>query len=90
MNEGLKAFLEAHLVPWLNAVLAPVHSWLNAIPPFGWRVAVCLYLVVGSLWTLALRRSSVYAGAPDQAVWRDLRWWVPLVLLPYLLLYLFV
>jgi hypothetical protein len=37
-----------------------------------------------------LRRSYIYAGAPDQARWRDLRWWIPWLLGPYLFLYLFL
>jgi hypothetical protein len=29
-------------------------------------------------------------GSPDQARWRDLRLWIPVILVPYLLIYLFI
>jgi hypothetical protein len=29
-------------------------------------------------------------GSPDKARWRDLRLWVPILLVPYLLIYLFI
>ena len=81
-------WLEQLLVPVLQSVLDPWHTLLNAMPSWVWRLAVCVYLVAGCLWVVFLRRSFIFAGAPDEANWRDLRRWVPLILLPYLLIYL--
>lgn len=90
MGSWLKSLLENQGVPLLKALLDPVHHLLDAVPPAGWRLAVCLYLLIGGCWAWWLRRSYIYAGAPDQARWRDLRWWIPWLLGPYLFLYLFL
>jgi hypothetical protein len=84
----IQSFLSSTIVPWLKLGLDPWHALLNALPSPVWRLAVCLYLLVGSLWVIALRRQFVYAGAPDHARWRDLRLWIPFLLIPYLLVYL--
>ena len=88
MFDTLQAWLERVLVPLMKSVLDPWHAMLDALPPAAWRLAVCTYLVLGCLWVIFLSRSSVYAGAPSQSRWRDLRWWVPWLLLPYLVVYL--
>lgn len=88
MMDSLKAFLSDTLVPLLKLVLDPLNAFLTHLPPFLWHAAVCLYLLAGCLWTLRLTRDSVYRGAPDQARWRDLRLWIPLLLVPYVTAYL--
>lgn len=81
-------FLESFLVPGLSKVLGPLHQWLNYLPPWTWRAAVIGYILVGSLWVLFLTRESVFAGSRSTSRWSDLRLWVPVVLLPYVLIYL--
>lgn len=88
MKEAIQSFLEQTLVPVLKLGLDPWHAALNALPPAVWRMAVCVYLLAGTLWTLRLTREFVFRGAPDAAGWRDLRLWVPVIVLPYLLAYL--
>ena len=72
---------------WL---LRPIDAFLDGLPPWAWRLSVCLFLVVGSLWVLLIPRKSIYDGAPTQERWRDLRIWVALLTLPYLLIYLWL
>jgi hypothetical protein len=88
MWNAIQPWLEQIVVPMLRGVLDPWHAFLNALPPPVWRLAVCAYLVLGCVWVVFLSRGSVFAGAPSQSRWRDLRWWVPVLLLPYLLVYL--
>jgi hypothetical protein len=88
MTDALRAFLDTSLAPLVKALLDPVHAFLNGLPPSVWRLAVCGYLVVGTLWAVGLKKSFVLEGAPSPAAWRDLRWWLPLLLVPYLLAYL--
>lgn len=88
MGSALAAWLERVLAPVLKDLLEPWHAFLNGLPPPAWRLAVCAYLVLGCVWVVFLSRASVYAGAPSRSRWRDLRWWVPFLLLPYLLVYL--
>jgi hypothetical protein len=89
MEPSSHTLLESLLVPILSRLLDPWHHFLNTLPPWSWRLSVCLFLVVGTLWGLFLTKKSVFAGAPTPAAWRDLRWWLPILLLPYLLVYLF-
>lgn len=88
MTDALRSFLENSLAPLLKALLDPLHTFLNGLPPSVWRLAVCGYLIVGTLWAVGLKKSYVMEGAPSPAAWRDLRWWLPLLLAPYLLAYL--
>ncbi|MBX3747249.1 MAG: hypothetical protein KF833_18225 [Verrucomicrobiae bacterium] len=88
MKEAIQSFLEQTLVPVLKLGFDPWHAALNALPPSVWRMAVCLYLLVGCLWTLRLNREFVFRGAPDAAPWRDLRVWVALLVVPYVAVYL--
>lgn len=86
----MEPFLESTLVPVLRSVLDPLHQGLNALPPWMWRAAVIGYILVGSLWVCFLKRESIFAGSPSDARRWDLRIWVPLVLIPYVLIYLFL
>ncbi len=83
----MKTFLENTLVPPLKAVLDPLHGMLDSVPEPLWRVSVCTYLVAGALWTLWLSRESIFRGAPLEGKICDLRIWVVLLLIPYLLIY---
>ncbi len=86
--DGLKSTIESVFVRGLKPLLDPLHSALDQLPPPLWRASVCLFLIVGTLWTLLLKRESVFRGCQVTTKWADLRLWVVVVLVPYLLIYL--
>ncbi|MBQ94375.1 MAG: hypothetical protein CL510_00845 [Actinobacteria bacterium] len=88
--ERLTQFLEQQLVPLLKPSVDVFHAVIDPLPPSVWRFSICAYLVLGTIWALFLSRDYVLLGSPDRARWRDLRLWVPVLLVPYLLIYLFV
>tara|TARA_B100001750_G_scaffold211551_1_gene192839 strand:+ start:1247 stop:1516 length:270 start_codon:yes stop_codon:yes gene_type:complete len=88
--ERLTQFLEQQLVPLLKPSVDVFHAVIDPLPPSVWRFSICAYLVLGTVWALFLSRDYVLLGSPDRARWRDLRLWVPVLLVPYLLIYLFV
>ncbi|MDP6679499.1 MAG: hypothetical protein QGG72_11425 [Verrucomicrobiota bacterium] len=88
--ERLTQFLEQQLVPLLKPSVDVFHALIDPLPPSVWRFSICAYLVLGTIWALFLSRDYVLLGSPDRARWRDLRLWVPVLLVPYLLIYLFV
>jgi hypothetical protein len=88
--EKITFFLEQNLVPLLKPAFDSFHSVIDQLPPLVWRFSICAYLVLGTIWALFLSRDYVFLGSPDQARWRDLRLWVPVLLVPYLLIYLFI
>ena len=88
--EKITFFLEQNLVPLLKPAFDSFHSVIDQLPPLVWRFSICAYLVMGTVWALFLSRDYVFLGSPDQARWRDLRLWVPVLLVPYLLIYLFI
>ncbi len=88
--EKITFFLEQNLVPLLKPAFDSFHSVIDQLPPPVWRFSICAYLVLGTIWALFLSKDYVLLGSPDQARWRDLRLWVPVLLVPYLLIYLFI
>ena len=88
--ERLTQFLEQQLVPLLKPSVDVFHAVIDPLPPSVWRFSICAYLVLGTVWALFLSRDYVLLGSPDRARWRDLRLWVSVLLVPYLLIYLFV
>ena len=88
--ERLTQFLEQQLVPLLMPSVDVFHAVIDPLPPSVWRFSICAYLVLGTVWALFLSRDYVLLGSPDQARWRDLRLWVPVLIVPYLLIYLFI
>ncbi len=88
--DSVKMFLQQNLVPLLKPAVDSFHSVIDQLPPPVWRFSICAYLVMGTVWALFLSRDYVLLGSPDQARWRDLRLWVPVLLVPYLLIYLFI
>ncbi len=87
--EAAKEALGHYLVPPLKAVLGPLDHVLDSAPPWvGQACAVSLFLIVG-LWVLTLKREYVFQGAPDESLWRDLRIWAWLAMLPFVAVYLF-
>ena len=88
--ESLTHFLEQYLVPLLKPAVDAFHAVIDSLPPPAWRFSICAYLVLGTVWALFLNREYVLLGSPDYSRWRDLRLWIPVLLFPYLLIYLFV
>tara|TARA_A100001037_G_C14985747_1_gene560162 strand:+ start:416 stop:685 length:270 start_codon:yes stop_codon:yes gene_type:complete len=86
--ESLTRWIESLLVGGLKPVLDPLHSMLDQLPPSIWRLLVCLFLLTGGLWTLFLSRESVYRGCGTSSRWADLRVWVCVLVVPYVLIYL--
>lgn len=84
----MKEAIASVLVRLLKPVLDPVHALLDQLPPPVWRVSVCLFLLLGGLWVLFLSRESVFRGCRSQSRWADLRIWVCVLLVPYLLIYI--
>jgi len=89
MWKNVQEMVESVVVPVLKPALDPAFEWLNGLPPWSWKLAVCIWLTAGVLWGLFLPRPFIYAGAPTGSRWRDLRIWLVLLLIPYLAVYLF-
>jgi len=63
-------------------------EWLAGVDvDWGVGITVALYLVLLA-WTVTRPRRKILRGAPDNAGWRDLRWWVAPLLLVQIALYL--
>ncbi len=90
MIAHIRSLLESTLVPLLQLFMEPLNRALSQIPAPVWRITVCLFLLAGSGWVLFLSREFIYRGSPSRARWRDLRLWIPLLLIPYLWIYLFL
>ena len=88
--ENLTHFLEQYLVPLLKPAVDAFHAVIDSFPPPVWRFSICAYIVLGTVWALFLNREYVLLGSPDCSRWRDLRLWIPVLLVPYLFIYLFV
>ena len=86
--ETLKQTIESVFVRVLKPMLDPLHGFLDQLPPAVWRGSVCAFLLLGDLWTLFLSRESVFRGCHVQSKWADLRLWVCVLIVPYLLIYL--
>ncbi len=86
--ESLTNTIESVLVRILKPFLDPLHGFMDQLPPSMWRISVCLFLLLGALWTLFLSRESVFRGCKTQSKWADLRIWVCVLIVPYLLIYL--
>ena len=90
MIESLKILLEKTLVPVLKVGLDPLHAFLDGLPPAVWRISVCLFILMGTVWTFFLSKESVYRGLDSRSRLLDLRIWVGVIVLPYLLIYMFL
>ena len=86
--DSLKSFIESLFVRILKPVFDPLHEFLDQLPPSMWRFSVCVFLLVGALWSLFLSRKSVFRGCQTQSKWADLRLWVCVLIVPYFLIYL--
>lgn len=82
--------LEQPVFDAILAALQPINTWLNNLPPYAWHLAAVGLFVVSALAVLFVPRTFIFAGAPDKAVWRDLRLWTVLSLLPYIAAYYFL
>jgi hypothetical protein len=88
--EKITLFLEQNLVPLLKPFFGSFHVMIDQLPPPVWRFSICAYIVLGTIWAFFLSKDYVLLGSPDKARWRDLRLWIPVLLVPYLLIYLFI
>ena len=88
--ETIILFLEQNLVPLLKPFFKSFHAMIDQLPPPVWRFSICAYIVLGTIWAFFLSKDYVLLGSPDKARWRDLRLWIPVLLVPYLLIYLFI
>ena len=85
--DSLKAWVRETLGPPLKSVHTSLDHWIDGLPlDTGRYCAIGLFLLAG-LWSLSLKRDFIYRSAPDRALWRDLRLWAVLALLPYMLVY---
>ena len=73
----------------IELALGPFDALLAAVPLQHARWFALALLLIPALATLRASRAFVYRGAPDEKPWRDLRIWVWVVILPYVLIYAF-
>ena len=71
----------------IEVILGPFDALLSAVPLQHARWFALALLLIPALATLRAPREFVFRGAPDQKPWRDLRIWVWVVILPYVLIY---
>ena len=86
---AIDEFLTTHLAPRLRSLLGPLDAWLVDLPPGVWRASVMGLFAFGIAIAFCFRHDYIYRGAPDRALWRDLRLWAALFMIPYVLIYLF-
>lgn len=85
--EKLDAILKSTLGPPLKALHRPIDEWLGSLPmSVAMGCALGLYLIA-VIWVWRLKREFVFRGAPDTHMWRDLRIWATLVVIPYVAVY---
>ena len=77
------------LVDVTRSVLGPLDRYLADVSPEVGRWCALALFAIAAIWVFTLKRDYVYLGAADRAVWRDLRLWTVVVLLPYAVIYLF-
>jgi hypothetical protein len=71
----------------IRTSLRPINDWLAGLPPWTWHAAAVGLFALSAAAVLLIPRRFIYAGAPDQHAWRDLRWWTILALIPYMIIY---
>ena len=84
----LSEFFNEHVARVLEVVFAPADVLFRAMPPWSLTACAVALLLIPGIAAFFLSRDFVYEGAPDRALWRDLRFWGILILLPYVALYL--
>ncbi len=62
-------------------------NWIDTLPL--WTAKIGAGVIFGSIVALSwlMPREFIYHGAPDRALWRDLRIWATLLLLAQCVLY---
>ncbi len=78
------------LVSFLKWILKPLEDGISALPPSAWVLVCCSVFGLGALGVLFLKHETIYRDAPDVSSWRDLRYWVILLMIPFILLYYFL
>lgn len=87
---NLLATVEQKIFDWVLDGLGPINAWLNSLQRPIWHLAAVGLFAVSAVVVLLIPRSYIYAGAPDTALWRDLRIWTVVSLLPYMAAYYFL
>lgn len=86
-NGGLIGWIRETLGPPLRSAHASLDGWIDSLPDETGRYCAIGLFVLAGLWVWTLKRDYIYLGAPDRALWRDLRIWAVLALLPYIFVY---
>jgi len=68
-------------------VLDSYYQWLSTLPtPWANTITMVMFVVLLIIiWSFPKAR--IYSDAPDQAIWRDLRWWGTLLIVLQLGIY---
>lgn len=82
--------LRESVAPAIKSLLAPLDAFLNSLPMWAAQASAIGLFVFAGIFAWCMPRRFIYLGAPDQALWRDLRIWATLVLVPYVLIYFFL
>ena len=77
------------LGPPARGVFGPIDEFLVSLPPGAWVTISVLFILLGGGSALFFKYEFIYRGAPDRALWRDLRLWAILFVIPFALLYYF-
>lgn len=85
---GIIDDIRAGLVRSAKAVQEPIDEWILGLPDWTPQACAVGLFVAAGIWVFTLKRDFVYLGAPDRAIWRDLRIWAWVTLAPYIALYL--
>lgn len=89
VNEWLTK-VETPIFEQILDVMRPFNQWMNQLPPIVWKLSAVGLFVVSALAALCIPRSYIFASAPDNQSWRDLRLWTVVALLPYMAIYYFL
>ncbi|MEE9167836.1 MAG: hypothetical protein V3U24_10320 [Candidatus Neomarinimicrobiota bacterium] len=63
-------------------------DWLATIPLFWGKILAVSAFTGMIVWTWLRPRRFIFQGAPDDAVWRDLRIWATLCLVIQIVIYM--
>ncbi len=90
VEDAIKAFCERFFYPILHPFFSPIDAFLSGFyQPYATICAIGFF--VGTMiWVgLILPKSYVNRGCPDKAIWRDLRFWTVVSMLPHVLVYFY-
>ena len=65
-----------------------MYEWLNQVPLF-WAIIITVILyIVMIIWTWTRPQKYIFAGAPNNKAWRDLRLWATLLMIFQIIIYI--